>query len=188
MPSPLTIEEYLVQERQATLRHEYHRGQLFSMAGGTRNHGALGNAINTELNLICRQKPCRPFNGDVRIRIDAANCFLYPEASLVCGPIATSPFDPDALTNPLLIAEVLSTSTEAYDRGEKFRLYRQLPAFREYVLIDQYRPLVEVFSRQDENSWEMRVYSGLTAHIHLPQLGASIAMVDLYRHVEDLPV
>ncbi|MDX2284767.1 MAG: Uma2 family endonuclease, partial [Bacteroidia bacterium] len=141
----LSIADYLTLERQAEVRHEYHRGELFAMAGGTRNHGALGANIVTELNLLSRLRGCSTFSGDVRIRIDAENRFLYPEASVVCGPAESSIFDPDSITNPVLIAEVLSESTEAYDRGEKFRLYRQLPALREYLLIDQHRPLVQVF-------------------------------------------
>ncbi len=180
----LSIADYLEMERAAEIRHEFHSGEIFAMAGGTRNHALLGNAINTELNLVCRGTTCRAFNGDMRIRIESHNRFLYPEASVVCGPITSSPYDKDSITNPMLIAEVLSESTEAYDRGEKFRLYRTLPSLQEYVLIDQNRPLVEVFSRREEDIWEMVVYTGLEARVSLRSLSAEIALADLYRNVE----
>jgi Uma2 family endonuclease len=181
-----SIEAYLAGEAEAEFRHEFHNGELFAMAGGTRNHGTLGNAINTELNLLCRNRPCIPYNGDVKIRIEASNRFVYPEASVVCGKIETSVHDAESITNPVLIAEVLSDSSESYDRGAKFRLYRQLPAFREYLLIDQHRPVVTVFYRREDKIWEMREVMGLDQTIRLQSLEADIQMADLYRNTEDL--
>ncbi|MEO0470165.1 MAG: Uma2 family endonuclease, partial [Bacteroidota bacterium] len=116
----LSIEEYLQHEAGSDVRHEYHNGQVFAMAGGSLHHGILGNAINAELNILCRGKKSTPFNGDVRVRIEAANRFVYPQASVVCGPVQTSREDEHAIVNPILIAEVLSDSTEGYDRGAKF--------------------------------------------------------------------
>lgn len=182
----LSIREYLKNEKTAELRHEYHRGEIFAMAGGTRNHGSLGNAINTELNLICRKKSCFPFNGDVKIWIEEYHCFLYPEASVVCGTVVSSQHDTETITNPMLIAEVLSDSSEAYDRGDKFRYYRSLPAFKEYLLIDQKRPVVQVYFRKDENIWEMREVIGLDQRIYLQSLESEITMEDLYRNTQDL--
>ncbi|MDX1907851.1 MAG: Uma2 family endonuclease [Bacteroidia bacterium] len=179
----LNVADYLELERSADVRHEYHRGELFAMAGGTRNHSMLGGNIVTEFNLLARRSGCTSFNGDLRIRIEAEDCFLYPEASLVCGPEHYSPLDPNALVNPVLIAEVLSDSTEAYDRGEKFRLYRTLSSLRDYVLISQKQPLVEVFSRDESGLWQFRAYEGLETTISLPSMGAEIAMRDLYRGV-----
>jgi len=183
---PLTIEEYLAFEANADLRHEYHLGEIFAMAGGTRNHSILGTNILTELNLLGRKSGCTTFNGDMRIRIDAKNRFLYPEASVVCGPVEASEFDADSITNPVLIVEVLSESTEAYDRGEKFRLYRKLPSLQEYVLISQDRALVEVFTRKADNVWEMRAYAALEEMVALNSLSAEIAMTDVYRNVEGI--
>jgi Uma2 family endonuclease len=180
----LTIAEYLAFEAQADLRHEYHLGEIFAMAGGTRNHSILGTNVLTELNLLGRKNGCTTFNGDMRIRIDAENRFLYPEASVVCGPVQASELDPDSITNPVLIVEVLSESTEAYDRGEKFRLYRKLPSLQEYVLISQDRALVEVFTHKADRVWEMRAYAELAETIALNSLNAKIAMIDVYRNVE----
>jgi len=182
----LSVAEYLAFERDAEQRHEYHDGEIFAMAGGTLKHGALGTNVLTWLNFLGIKSGCTTFNGDAKIRIDAVNRFLYPEASMVCGPIESSEHDPEALINPVLIAEVLSESSEAYDRGEKFRLYRHLPSFREYLLIDQAQPIVSVFFRREENVWEMREIIGLEAAIPLQSLGAEIQMADLYRNVPEL--
>ncbi|MEM7656853.1 MAG: Uma2 family endonuclease [Bacteroidota bacterium] len=182
----LSIAEYVEFERTAEVRHEFHQGEIFAMAGGTRNHGTLGNAINTELNLICRNNPCTPFNGDVKIFLDASRRFLSPEASVVCGKEETSPYDEHAITNPILIAEVLSDTSEAYDRGEKFRLYRGLPSFKEYILIDQHRPVVNLFFKKDENIWEMQEVVGLDHSFSLQSMEGSIHMADLYRNATDL--
>ena len=181
-----SIAEYLAWEQAAELRHEFHNGELFAMAGGTRNHGKLGANIITELTIIERKNGCTTYNGDVKIRIEASNRFVYPEASVVCGKIETSVHDADSITNPVLVAEVLSDSTEAYDRGAKFRLYQQLPAFREYLLIDQHRPVVTVFYRREDKIWEMREVMGLDQSIPLQSLDANIQMADLYRNTEDL--
>ena len=182
----LSIAEYLEFEKTADIRHEYHDGEIFAMAGGTRNHGKLGSNIVTELTLIERRKGCTTFNGDVKIWIEEYHRFVYPEASFVCGKIEDSRHDTECITNPALIAEVLSDSSEAYDRGDKFRYYRTLPAFREYLLIDQKRPVVQVFFRKDDNIWEMREVAGLDETIYLQSLESEIQMADLYRNTQDL--
>ncbi len=178
----LSVADYLEMERTAEVRHEYHRGEIFAMAGGTLNHSFLGNGINTELNLICRRSGCAPFNGDMRIRIEEEDRFLYPEASVVCGPVLRGQGDKNSISNPVLVAEVLSETTETYDRGEKFRLYRTLPSLREYVLISQDKPMVEVFFR-DEAGWHFEAWEGLEAMVALRSLNAEMAMKDLYRNV-----
>lgn len=182
----LSIKDYLKFEETAEVRHEFHNGEIFAMAGGTRNHGALGTNILTELNLLGRKTGCVTYNGDVKVRIEVSNRFVYPEASVVCGEVKTSVHDSESITNPILIAEVLSDSTEAYDRGEKFRLYQKLPSFKEYLLIDQKRAIVSIFFRKDENIWEMREIIGLDQTIHLQSLEADIQMADLYRNTTDL--
>ena len=186
LQTDLSIQEYLAFEKEATLRHEYHAGEIFAMAGGTRNHGKLGLNIGTELNLIERGRACTTFNGDVKIWIAEERKFLYPEASVVCGPVEVSEHDPEAIANPLLIAEVLSETTEAYDRGKKFRYYRTLPSFREYLLIDQEQPIVSIFYKNDQGTWEMGEVKGLDGVLHLRSLQADIQMADLYRNVEGM--
>lgn len=182
----LTMSEYLAFEAGADIRHEFHQGEIFAMAGGTKNHGKIGSNIITELTLIERKKGCTTYNGDVKVRIEASDRFVYPEASVVCGTVETSIHDENSLTNPILIAEVLSDTTEAYDRGAKFRLYQQLPSFKEYLLIDQHRPVVTIYYRRDEKIWEMREVIGLDHTIYLQSLEAEITMADLYRNTTDL--
>lgn len=178
----LSITDYLQLEQGADVRHEYHRGELFAMAGGTRNHARLGLNLGAMLAAHEEKCGCTSFNGDLRIRIEEEDCFLYPEAVVVCGPEQYSPLDPNALLNPVLVAEVLSDSTEAYDRGEKFRLYRTLNSLREYILISQKQPLVEVFFL-DGNTWQFQSFEGAEATIHFQSMRAEIAMKDLYRGV-----
>lgn len=182
----LSIKEYLELEKASESKHEFHNGEIFAMAGGSKNHGIIGANILTELNLIGRQHGCTTFNGDVKIRIDAANRFVYPEASLLCGEIQTSEVDQDAIINPMIIAEVLSDSTEAYDRSIKFRLYQQLSSFKEYILIDQYRPIVTVFYLKGENVWEMREVTDPNGSIPLRSIESTISMEDVYRGVSGL--
>ncbi len=182
----LSIREYLEMELATEVKHEFHDGEIFAMAGGSKNHGIIGTNILTELNLLGRKKGCTTFNGDVKIRIDAANRFVYPEASMICGDVISSEVDNDAIENPLLIAEVLSDSTEAYDRGAKFRLYQQLPSFKEYILIDQYRPIVTVFFLKGDNIWEMREITDAKELVPLQSLDAVISMKDIYNSVQEL--
>lgn len=182
----LSIREYLEMELTADIKHEFHDGEIFAMAGGSKNHGIIGTNILTELNLLGRKKDCTTFNGDVKIRIDTANRFVYPEASMICGEVISSEVDNDAIVNPMIIAEVLSDSTEAYDRGAKFRLYQQLLSFKEYILIDQYRPIVTVFFLKGDNIWEMREITGPTGLVPLQSLNESISMKDIYSGVKGL--
>ena len=181
-----SVEEYLALERVAEQRHEYHAGAMRAMAGGSRNHGALGAGIVTELTLMTRGTNCTTFNGDVKVRIDQEDRFLYPEASVVCGKVEGSDLDKHCITNPVLITEVLSPSTEAYDRGRKFMLYQLLPSLREYVLIDQNRPVVSTFYKNDQGIWESYFYAGLEDQVEIRSLGARINMAILYAKVEDL--
>jgi Uma2 family endonuclease len=135
-----SIEEYLKLEEQADFRNEYRDGEIIAMSGGTINHGLIGSNTNALLNPLAARNGCIAFHNDVRVYLDNANSFIYPDAMIVCGDIETSPHDKNAVINPVLVVEVLSKSTESYDRGEKFRWYRSLPSFQEYVLIDSESP------------------------------------------------
>lgn len=181
-----TPEQYLALEKRSEVRHEYHDGQIYAMAGGTYNHSVIGTNITTELNLITRKAGCTTFNGDMKIRIDSKDCFVYPEGSVVCGEVEFSDADRHAITNPGMIVEVLSESTEAYDRGQKFYLYQQLPSFREYVLIDQNGPMVSHFVKNDDGIWEFRNIYGLDQSIDIRILPASIPLTDIYQGAKDL--
>ncbi|MEZ4773322.1 MAG: Uma2 family endonuclease [Bacteroidia bacterium] len=180
------IKEYLSFEKEAETRHEFHNGEIFAMAGGTFNHGLIGLNIGMELSLLSRKAGCTAVNGDVKIRIETSNRFLYPEASVICGEVEFSKDDPNAIINPVLIAEVLSESSEAYDRGAKFMYYQQIPSFREYILISQLYPVVNIFYKKDDAIWEMQTIIGLEGEFEIRTLGGIVKMSDLYRNTRDL--
>jgi Uma2 family endonuclease len=125
-------------------------------------------------------------NGDARLWIDSATSFVYPDAMVICGPIQTAAKNKHSVINPVLITEVLSKSTESYDRGDKFHKYCSLPSFREYILIDQNKPVVDVLYREEPGYWKMTTAIGLDQSITLGSMGFDIPLTDLYRNVQDL--
>lgn len=145
----LTYAEYLAREARSDVKHEYLRGHVWAMAGGTVEHGRLSAAIIRELGNLLAERPCVVFTSDVRVRIEATDRTTYPDAFVVCGPRRTSPSDENAITNPLLIVEVLSDGTERDDRGEQFAHYRHLATLEEYVLVSQSAVRIESFRRTD---------------------------------------
>ena len=151
----MTYAEYLAAEAVADVRHEYLGGEVWAMAGGSIEHGALAMAVAREIGQALRDKPCRVFSSDVRLRIPETDLATYPDLSVVCGELRTAPDDSDAITNPILIVEVLSDSTEAYDRGAKWAHYRRITSLRDYVLISQAEPLVEVYRRTKDGRFEL---------------------------------
>ncbi len=184
--SSSTYETYLQIEAESEIKHEYHDGFILAMAGGTPNHGLLGGNVVTALNVTLSRegKICRVFNSDLRIKIDHTNRGYYPDASVVCNDPEFSNQDPNALTNPILIVEVLSDSTESFDRGEKFFHYRQIPSLQEYVLISQHEVRVESFFRREGNLWEINHAQGKADSLPLKSLGIELNMEELYRMVE----
>lgn len=151
-----TFAEYLALEAESPTRHEYLDGEIFAMAGGTPTHSELSVNVTTELHLAVRGRPCRVYNSDLRIRVLATGLGTYPDASVVCGPLEFDPTDKNTVVNPVVLVEVLSDSTEAYDRGEKFRHYRRIPTLRDYLLVSQHEALIEHHTPNDDGSWTMR--------------------------------
>jgi Uma2 family endonuclease len=151
----MTYAEYLTAETSSPVRHEYLNGEVWEMAGGTPEHSALAAAMIGELRAALHGEPCRTFTSDLRVRVMDTGLSTYPDVSVVCGQLETAPDDQDAITNPVVLVEVLSEATEAYDRGAKWAHYRRIPSLREYVLVSQTEPLVEAFRRSDEGRWEL---------------------------------
>lgn len=147
--------EYVAAEQSSSLRHEYLSGEVYAMAGGTPEHGALAAAVMGELRAALHGKPCRVYSSDVRVVVRETGLVTYPDASIVCDQLETDPEDPDAIANPRLLVEVLSDSTEAYDRGAKAAHYRRIPSLIEYVLLSQDEPRVEVYRRVGPGRWEL---------------------------------
>lgn len=153
---PIDYATYLAIEREAGQRHEWLDGLIYAMAGGTLVHAALSLAIGSELRALALKRGCQVFGPDARVRVTATGLATYPDASVVCGPLAVDPVDAHAMVNPSLLVEVLSEGTERYDRGEKFEHYRRIPALRDYVMASQHKALVEVYSRGDGDLWTLR--------------------------------
>ena len=151
----LTYPEYVALERSSDVRHEFLDGTVVAMAGGTPEHGALAAAIIRELGGALRGKPCRVFSSDVRVRVPETGLATYPDVSVVCGQLETDPEDADAVTNPVLVVEVLSETTEAHDRGAKAAHYRRLSSLREYILVAQDEHRIEVQRRTEHGRWEL---------------------------------
>lgn len=149
----ISYAEYLAAEAASEVKHEYLRGEVFAMAGGTADHARLSSQLITALTIAMHDRPCAVFTSDLRIRIDATDLSTYPDVSVVCGGLQHSAVDPIAATNPILIVEVLSDSTEAYDRGEKFAHYRRLSSLREYLLVSQREPRIESYFRNAAGEW-----------------------------------
>ena len=179
----LTVQEYIQQEVESGDKYEYHDGKIYALAGGTLNHGLIGGNAYAELRIQLKAKGsnCLPFNSDVKLFIESTKSFVYPDSMVICGEIEESKQDKNAITNPILIIEVLSKSTAEYDRGDKFYLYRQIPSFREYVLIEQKKYVVDVHYK-DENSdlWRITRYEGLDKKIRLHSLDIELSMEELY--------
>jgi Uma2 family endonuclease len=173
----LTEEQYLEIERQAEFKSEFHHGRMFAMSGGSLNHALLSSAIGA---LLYPQMPpgCRTCSSDLRIKIASAGLYTYPDCSVICGDPQYAGDQQDVVLNPLLIVEVLSPSTEGYDRGKKFELYRTIESFREYLIVHQDRVHVEHYSKQDDGSWLLRDYA--EGSVAIARLGVHIALRDLY--------
>jgi Uma2 family endonuclease len=173
-----TYQQYLTLERDSALKHEFVDGEILAMAGGSRRHNALALRVGAAVD-SSRGAGCIAFQSDQRLRVLATGKATYPDVSVVCGPIQGDPGDPsgDTITNPTVIVEVLSPSTEEYDRGQKWLEYQQIPSLKEYVLVSQDRPRVERFRRMAGGTWE---YSDTTEGVVTLTTGASLSLHDLY--------
>lgn len=193
VPTPrYTLQEYVAREEVAEYKSEFYRGEVFAMSGGTVRHNIISGNIFTGLKNRLRGSGCRPFTSDQRIRIPNDDFDTYPDASVVCGEIQLDEIDRNAIVNPRLLVEVLSPSTEKYNRGKKFDLYRDAESLREYILISQDEPHVERFVKQSDGSWNLMVYKGLDSALELPSLSCSIPLSEIYEDVNfdsegDLP-
>jgi len=176
----MTYAEYFAFEDQSVERHEFLNGEVFAMSGGTIEHAGLIAGVTHALMQAVRDRPCRVFSSDLRIRIRPTGLTTYPDVSLVCGKAEVDAEDPHAIVNPTVIVEVLSDSTEAYDRGEKAAHYRHLPSLREYVLVSQHRPRIEVYRKNDAGRWELYEYES-GSRVELASVGCTLSVDDVYR-------
>jgi Uma2 family endonuclease len=179
-----TPADYLSLERASELRHEYLDGFVYAMAGESPEHSTICFNLIGILHAHLKETPCRGFSPNMKVRTNPGGLYAYPDLAVVCGEPTFHDERRDVLTNPTVIFEVLSPSTEAYDRGEKSLRYRtQIDSLQAYVLIAQDRPRVEHFSRQPDGTWLPTETTGLTTALSLPVLDCRIALADLYSRV-----
>jgi Uma2 family endonuclease len=183
----LTPEQYLEIERKAEFKSEYYQGEMFAMSGARYPHiGIVANAMR-ELGQQLRRGPCRPFSNDMRVRVTPTGLYTYPDVVIVCGEPQFADDTFDTLLNPTVIIEVLSESTEAYDRGQKFEQYRSLESLAEYMMISSQRVSAELFARQPDGRWLLTARSRLEDSIELQSVGCHLALADLYEKVDFSP-
>jgi len=183
----LTESEYLEIERRAEFKSEFLDGEMFAMAGGSPRHSQIASNAIRALGNKLESRGCIVFTSDLKLKVEVTELFTYPDVSIVCGPQKYAAGTDDVLVNPILLVEVLSDSTEAYDRGTKFEHYRQIPSLREYLLISQKEPHVELFIRQQNKEWLLREATGLDSKIELPSLEITLALSEIFANVEFVP-
>ncbi len=179
-----TPESYLEFERASEQKHEYFNGEIFAMAGATANHNLVAGNTYASLHTQLRQRPCFVYPSNMRIKISRTTLYTYPDISIVCGTPQFEDDHRDTLLNPTVIIEVLSPSTESYDRGKKFQHYRTLDSLQEYILIAQDKPHIEHYLRQEQNQWLLSEAHQLESKITLPSIQCILLLSDVYEKVD----
>ncbi len=178
-----TAQEYLELERQAEYKSEFVDGEIFALAGATRAHNLIVLNCGAELRRQLTQT-CEAYPGDMRVQLAKSTRYFYPDVVVTCGEPQFTGQVEDTLTNPTLVIEVLSSSTESYDRGEKFKQYRTVDSLQTYVLISQHQPLIEVFERQEDGHWLLGEYEGLKESAPLPSIGCELLLREVYSRID----
>jgi Uma2 family endonuclease len=180
----LTPQEYLAQERLAEFRSEYLRGEVFGMAGASYEHTRIKDNLARKAGNQLENGPCRVLTSDMRVKVDATGLYTYPDIAIVCDEPQFEDDKFDTLLNPRAIVEVLSDSTEKYDRGAKFGHYRHVPSLQEYILVAQDRPLVERYVRQPNGSWLLTVFDQPSHVFSFTSIPVQIPLTEIYRDVK----
>ncbi|MCY2964786.1 MAG: Uma2 family endonuclease [Planctomycetota bacterium] len=184
----LTPEQYLAIERKAATRSEYFRGEMFAMSGARWRHNLIKDNFAREVGIQLKGGTCRVVTSDQRVKIPATGLYTYPDIVVVCGEPQFEDRTLDTLLNPTIIVEVLSESTENYDRVTKFKHYRQLASVQEYVLVSQDQALMERYTRQPDNNWLIRFFSDLMATFEFSSIPVSVPLSEIYSGVRfDVP-
>jgi Uma2 family endonuclease len=183
-PQLYTPAEYLALERAADHRSEFYAGEIFAMAGASKEHSLIVGQVVRIIGNQLRGGPCRQYPQDMRVKVDETGLYTYPDVVVACGEHRFEDNAFDTLLNPTLIIEVLSPSTEAYDRGIKFQHYKKLESLQQYVLIAQDRASVEVFTRTESGDWLLKDAQSLTDGVSLGSIGADLPLAEVYENVE----
>ena len=176
----ISIEEYLAFERGAQQKHEYYKGEVFAMSGAGLRHNIIFSNLFIAIGNLLKGKSCFPYGSDMRLHIPENTLFTYPDISIYCGELTDDP-EEDNATNPTVLIEILSPSTRDYDRGGKFKLYREIPTLKEYVLVDTDSILVEVFRINQSGHWELEEYKSPDTVLPFTSLSISVTLKDIYQ-------
>ena len=179
----VTEEQYLAIDRAAEFRSEFVDGAMIAMSGGSMRHARLQQNISAGLDTPSRDRGCEVFGSDFRVRV-SRHMYAYPDISLVCGEPRLADEHQDILLNPVVIFEVLSPSTEKYDRGIKFQHYRTIDSLKEYILVDQEQIRIERYFRQPDNTWSLRDHQSLQEELKIESIGVSLPLSRIYDRVE----
>jgi Uma2 family endonuclease len=180
----LTPQEYLALERKAEFRSEFYAGEMFATAGASWEHTLIKDNLAREAGNQLKDGPCRALTSDLRVKVSSTGLYTYPDVVIVCDKPEFEDNHFDTLLNPQIVIEVLSDSTEKYDRGTKSRHYRRLKSLKEYALVAQDRSFIERYVRQRDGSWNLTEFSGLDAVFAFATIAAQVRLADIYRGVE----
>ena len=181
---PISPQEYLKRERASTRdKSEYYEGRMITMFGASMAHNRILINLISEIRAVLKDKPCEILPSDMRVTIPSRNAYMYPDATIVCGGPELEDDHFDTLQNPVVIFEILSPSTKNHDRGKKFNYYKEIPSFREYVLIDSTECFVEISRRQESDSWKFESIADPNGHILISSIHYPLSMDELYRNV-----
>lgn len=180
----ISIEDYLEMENASPEKHEYYKGEVFAMSGAKVPHNRIFANLFGKLTIHLSAKKCQPYGSDLRIHIPSNTLFTYPDISIICGDVITLNNDDCNVLNPTVIIEILSSSTKNYDRGEKFKLYRDITTLKEYILVDSESVHIEVFRLNEKNHWELEEYDDIENALQLKSINESILLSDVYEGVK----
>lgn len=179
----MTVEEYLAFEEKSEEKHEFYGGEVFAMAGAGLNHNVIAGNCIADINHFLRGKDCIVTPGDLRIQIESLNLFTYPDISIICGKPEFYQNRKDSVTNPVVLIEVISPSTDDYDHNKKFAFYRLIPSLQEYILISSTDIHVEIYRKQSTFKWEFTEYRTAAELFTIESVGLTLQVADLYRNV-----
>jgi Uma2 family endonuclease len=179
----LATREYLEHEREGQTRSEYSRGELISMASEGHAHTQIKDNLAAGAKVQLKGGPCRVITRNMRVRVAETDFYAYPDVIFISGEATFEDSHCDTLLNPRAIVEVLSGSTEQFDRGKKFAHYREIPSLQEYVLISQDRPLIERYVRQPDETWVLRIFNDMSQAFEFASITATIPLSEIYRDV-----
>lgn len=182
----ITEEEYIARERAAEEKCEYYRGEIFVMAGASERHNLIVANVIAELRTQLKKTPCRVYPGDMRLKVTKTSLYTYPDVMVICGKREFADDQQDTVLNPDVIIEVLSQSTESYDRGLKFENYRKLRSLKEYVMISQTKRKMERYSKNESGSWVLAESDEANPAIMLEAINCRLKHLEVYDKVEDM--